>query len=282
MRIRAVCFVILGSAVISGCSISDTGDGAQPTATDSGVGGGAGLGGAGGGTAGSASGGTGGGIPEVCGGKCKGTNKTCVNDVCSCDSAMDIDIDNDPHSATCESRILTVEVIVGITHTWIGHLTLKLWSPTGTLMTLMSRPGFPETLDDGSESGPSAAVSMVGSAPIAFGVSGSPIEFVGGLGGGTLCQGGLPCNFTPFPGAGPGASALSKAFEGERWSGTWKLCAGDSEANVNGTLESFQVNVTTSAGPKSNVQSGLAALIADDAYDGTEGSMACATVDLAP
>ncbi len=277
MRPRAVYLGIFGFAACWACSLSDTGDGVQPGQTaDSGVGGSAGLGGGTGG-------GTGGGIPEVCSGKCKGPNKSCVNDVCNCKSAMDIDTDSDPHSATCEARIVTLAVTVGITHDWIGHLTLKLWSPTGTLMTLMSRPGFQETRDDGSESGTGAAVAMVGGARIKFGVSGSNIELVGGHdGGATPCQGSLPCAFAPFPDAAGGPQAFTTAFGGERWSGTWKLCAGDSEAGVTGTLDSFQIDVTTSAGPKSNVASGLNVPIPDNGYDGTEGSMGCATLDLAP
>ncbi len=282
MRQGAVFFLIfLGFAASTACALDDRGSSSTPNVSpDSGLGGG---GGAAGSAGSSGAGGGSGGIPQACGGKCPKTNiKDCnAQDMCQC-AANHVDLDPDPHAATCEAAINSVEVDVGVTHDFIGHLTIKLWGPTGTLITLMSRPGFAETSDDGVESGPSAQKSMVGSAPITFGGAGSSIETVGGLSGTTLCQGGMPCAFTPAPGAAAGPASLSQAFKGQQWSGTWKLCVGDSEAAAAGTLELFRVKVFTSAGAPTKEAVGLGLPIPDDGYNGSEGSMVCTTVALPP
>src|SRR4051812_37099880 len=38
----------------------------------------------------------------------------------------------------------------GLAHTWVGDLTIKVVSPNGTVVTLVSRMGLAETADDGS------------------------------------------------------------------------------------------------------------------------------------
>jgi len=43
-----------------------------------------------------------------------------------------------------------ISVDVTINHTWIGDLVLKLVSPDGDTLTLMSRAGYAETVDDGT------------------------------------------------------------------------------------------------------------------------------------
>ncbi|MEZ4226244.1 MAG: hypothetical protein R3B13_35180 [Polyangiaceae bacterium] len=266
---------LLGACALFACSL-DEGAG-RP---------GAGSGAAGAGGAGGASGSGGGGgdastLPEPCGGQCKDKAKeTCnANDECECLNGA-IDIDPAQHSASCEAPINAVEVGLGIQHEFIGHLVARLWGPTGAVITLMSRPGFNETIDDGSESGPSAHKALLGSAPISLGSSGGSIEQVAAVGGPTLCDGGAPCNFTPFPGAAQGPTSLTQAFKGLRWSGSWKLCVGDAEAVAAGSLESFRVKVVTGEGVHENQVESLNQPIQDDAYDGSEGSMACASLTL--
>ena len=49
-----------------------------------------------------------------------------------------------------DTTITDLNVEVGITHTWVGDLVIKLVSPSAEVLTLMSRPGFDEGVDDGS------------------------------------------------------------------------------------------------------------------------------------
>ena len=46
--------------------------------------------------------------------------------------------------------ITDIDVIVDIFHTWAGDMVWKLQSPSGTVVDLVSRPGFDEPADDGS------------------------------------------------------------------------------------------------------------------------------------
>ena len=53
---------------------------------------------------------------------------------------------NIPDSAS----LFNVNVTIALDHTYVGDLVIKLRSPDGTVVTLMSRPGFAETADDGN------------------------------------------------------------------------------------------------------------------------------------
>lgn len=44
----------------------------------------------------------------------------------------------------------TATVQVAMDHTWVGDLTIKLFSPAGTPNALVSRPGLVEAADDGT------------------------------------------------------------------------------------------------------------------------------------
>lgn len=51
---------------------------------------------------------------------------------------------------TDSMTITDVDVVIDIAYTWAGDLVWKLQSPSGTVVDLVSRPGFDEPADDGS------------------------------------------------------------------------------------------------------------------------------------
>ena len=55
---------------------------------------------------------------------------------------------NIPDSAT----LFDVNVTIALDHTWIGDLVIKVQDPSGTVITLMSRPGVSEPADNGDSS----------------------------------------------------------------------------------------------------------------------------------
>lgn len=136
-----------------------------------------------------------------------------------------------------------VQLEIGLTHTWIGDLTVKLQSPTGTTIGLMSRPGLVEAADDGTGCcGDSSDINV----PVTFQDGGTTdAETMGGtiLGAQFVCTDDGLCNYFPNPGAIGGGGFAT--FIGEEALGNWQVCVGDSEAADTGEISS--VNLTVSA-----------------------------------
>src|SRR5262249_24518109 len=126
--------------------------------------------------------------------------------------------------ATCTTAIGATTV--GLDHTWVGDLVVKLTSPHGTTVTLIDRAGGPGNrgnnfcqtlLDDGG------SVSIQSQPPAA----------------------------APFTGTFTPASPLS-AFNGENPNGTWTLAVQDLALLDTGSIRAFSLIVasTTSAAEK--------------------------------
>ncbi|MFN7928727.1 MAG: S8 family serine peptidase [Blastocatellia bacterium] len=106
----------------------------------------------------------------------------------------------------------------GLQHTWVGDVTLRLISPSGTVVTLMSQPGgannfgqnFCNTLLDDNAS--------------------ASIQNIGTTG--------------PYSGTFRPASPLA-AFNGEAPNGTWTLQAIDSVTGLTGVVRSFSLLIST-------------------------------------
>ncbi len=114
---------------------------------------------------------------------------------------------------------------VGITHDWVGDLVIKLTSPKGTTVTLLSRPGgannngrnFCQTLlDDDNANAPSIQQ-----------ISNSLTSPVG----------------PPYTGTFRPLNPLS-AFDGENPNGTWMLNVADVDSTSTGTLRAFSLILT--------------------------------------
>lgn len=133
--------------------------------------------------------------------------------------------------------VTSVQATLGMSHTWVGDLTIKLVSPTGTVVTLMSRPGTMEGADDGSGMGGDGSNLQTG----------SPITFVMGattssedMGSATadnraVCADDGICSYAPSHGAA--AAGDLTTFGGQMASGTWRFCVGDGASNDTGTID---------------------------------------------
>ncbi|MBV8761597.1 MAG: proprotein convertase P-domain-containing protein [Deltaproteobacteria bacterium] len=139
----------------------------------------------------------------------------------------------------CSQAITSVSVVLGMDHTWIGDLVIKLVSPAGTTVTLMSRPGFAETADDGT-GGPGTNADLVKAAPITFLQAATTSAENMGTSGLVVCQGDGVCQYAPNNGAAPAGNLTS--FNGQAAAGTWRLCVGDAEVADTGSIDQVKLN----------------------------------------
>jgi cysteine-rich repeat protein len=131
----------------------------------------------------------------------------------------------------------TVWLDVGIDHPFVGDLVIKLQSPSGTVTTLLSRPGFEEPDDTGAPDDAGDDSDLVASAPITFhALSPADAEQMGELlsTGTVICEDDPVCTFAPNGGAGPGNGL--EDFLGESPDGTWTVCVGDAVDKDDGGL----------------------------------------------
>src|SRR5436190_4652089 len=146
-----------------------------------------------------------------------------------------------------------VAVRVAIAHTWIGDLVIKVQSPAGTLVTLMSMPGVVESSDNGTSiTGDSSNLST--SFPIQF-EDGGPksAENMGNtiLNAQNVCEHDLPCTYDPNNGAAP--SGKLAALIGQNMLGTWRLYVGDAAVGDLGTLNEFTLIIVTDDSPQMRI-----------------------------
>ncbi|MFO0619142.1 MAG: proprotein convertase P-domain-containing protein [Polyangiaceae bacterium] len=143
----------------------------------------------------------------------------------------------------CNQTISNLTVLLGMNHTWVGDLTIKLRSPAGTVVTLMSLPGFVEFADDGVDDGNNSG-NLVNGFPITFATGAATSAENMGAGGSAVnvCQNDGLCSYNPNPGAAaPGTLA---SFNGQTAAGTWQLCVGDSATFDTGSIDQVRLNFT--------------------------------------
>ena len=131
-------------------------------------------------------------------------------------------------------------VTVAIEHTWIGDLTIKVESPAGTVATVLSRPGFAEAVDDGTDCCGDDA-NLVLTDPITFSTTDGLVdaESMGASLPATddvVCADDGECLFIPNPGAASDTGDLTNLFAGENPNGDWRVCVGDSVGFDSGNL----------------------------------------------
>ncbi len=136
-----------------------------------------------------------------------------------------------------------IEFRVGIDHTWLGDLTIKLESPKGTLLTLLSRAGPVMLPDDGT--GCCGDDSNLNSEfPITFRDSAFIMAHAMGATIGdhqVVCKDDNQCAFKPAPAAGPGTDFTD--FRGEDVAGTWWVCVGDSTKGDGGVVNNLSLTI---------------------------------------
>lgn len=147
--------------------------------------------------------------------------------------------------AVAAGTVQSVVLDIGLTHTWIGDLTVKLQSPTGTTIGLMSRPGLAEAADDGTGCcGDSSDINVA----VTFQDGGTTdAETMGSTITGTqfVCTDDGLCDYFPNPGASPGGGFAT--FIGEEALGNWQVCVGDSAAGDTGEISSVNLVVAALA-----------------------------------
>ncbi|HFE46418.1 MAG TPA: hypothetical protein ENJ18_13150 [Nannocystis exedens] len=136
-----------------------------------------------------------------------------------------------------------IEVKVGIDHAWVGDLVIKVFSPDGSVITVLSRPGLAEAADDGK------GVSVEGSdlsaaAPISFLMGAeNDAEKMGTMLGidEVICQVDGLCEY--FPNAGKALPGDLGDLAGEAAPGTWQVCVGDAGSADEGMLVDAKLKV---------------------------------------
>jgi hypothetical protein len=135
------------------------------------------------------------------------------------------------------------ELSIGIAHSFIGDLVIKVQSPALELLTVLNRPGYAETTDSGV-GGPGDDAVLLGVVPIRFA---DEAPFAAELMGSNLpakqavCIGDLECDFRPSPGMGPGSNFAG--FKGSKAAGTWQVCVGDAGKGHVGDLNSIVLTI---------------------------------------
>jgi subtilisin-like proprotein convertase family protein len=150
--------------------------------------------------------------------------------------------------ATFTGKVSDLSVSFLIDHTYVSDLTMKLYSPAGREVTLLSRPGIDEVADDGStppgQAGYAAnfsvsyVVSFFDSSPNDAERMGEGLRDDQAVGNFMIQS---PSLYRPSPGSA-GGSTLS-IFKGESPVGRWTLCIGDALAGDSGVLDLWQMTV---------------------------------------
>lgn len=175
----------------------------------------------------------------------------------------------------------SVEVELGIDHSFVGDLVVKLVTPRGGVTTLMHRPGFIASADDGNGSG-GANANLSPDHPITIttrpDVGEASAEDLGaGLASAaTVCASG-PCAFRPSAPA-----FTSSNLPRQPLAGPWKVCVGDAAGGDDGTLDSVRLRFdpTPVHGWASVGNISSSKPIPDGTFSGAIDGMAC--IDVTP
>ena len=131
---------------------------------------------------------------------------------------------------------------VGVTHTFISDLRMQLRSPSGQIITLMNRPGYPANRDG-------RGVDLAASYPITFtDTASNSAEDIGAAltRVQTACRDDQRCDYAPAPEGDSGLTSLG-GFIGENSAGDWQFCVSDVSRNDIGTLSSVELALTCNA-----------------------------------
>jgi subtilisin-like proprotein convertase family protein len=153
-----------------------------------------------------------------------------------------------PISVPDSATIADLNVTVAMRHTWVGDLTIKLVSPTGTVVTLVSRPGQAEAADNGADPPFGEPSNLIIASPITYDDSAAnSAEDMGTTPtdldtNGVNCQTDLICTRAPDPGAAVAGNLTT--FNGQDTSGTWTLYIGDGGQGDTGSIDTVTLTFT--------------------------------------
>jgi subtilisin-like proprotein convertase family protein len=140
------------------------------------------------------------------------------------------------------NTVAGVSFDIGVTHGWIGDLTIKLLSPAGTVTTVLNRPGY--VIPDDGTGTLGEASNLVASSVITFRDGGATdAELMGSTisPSQAVCQDDGLCDYAPnADSATPGVLA---DLHGESVLGDWQLCFGDSGAGETGVIDYMALSI---------------------------------------
>ncbi len=135
-----------------------------------------------------------------------------------------------------------VRLEVGMDHSYVGDITIKVVSPAGKILTALGRPGPEAPLADTGVPccGSSANLGAMFPFVLANAATIGGKDMGKGLGNNqVICKDENPkldpCQFKPYKGGGPGTDFSD--YAGDNSVGTWKVCFGDSGAGDLGKLQ---------------------------------------------
>jgi subtilisin-like proprotein convertase family protein len=137
------------------------------------------------------------------------------------------------------------QVQVSLDHSWVGDLTMKLFSPGNVkILTVMSMPGFVEPADNGMGTSFESS-DLAKSFPLIYRDGGKKdAELMGNTISGSeiVCKDDLACDYFPNKGA---AATLGKFSDlvGTASGGVWKFCIGDSQPGDVGKIEKVKLTL---------------------------------------
>ncbi len=138
--------------------------------------------------------------------------------------------------------VTSVSLDVVLDHTWVGDLAIELFSPAGTELQLMARPGT--AIGNEQRGGPFGDSSNLRpTAPITF--LDSALASAETMGQGVGNNGTIPAgSFRPDAGGWTTDITTLAGFVGEQAGGLWTLRVGDYANGDLGTLVQWNLNVT--------------------------------------
>ena len=148
------------------------------------------------------------------------------------------------HGGVANTRVSEVRVDIAIDHSWLGDLVLKLVSPQGRVVTLLSRAGADDPADTYFETPTGDSSNLQSSDPITFedGVVDDAESMGSSIGsGGEACKDDQRCIYRPNPQLGPGISFAD--YIGESPVGTWRLCAADGDDTDEGSIDALTITI---------------------------------------
>jgi subtilisin-like proprotein convertase family protein len=144
--------------------------------------------------------------------------------------------------------VSAVSLVLQIDHTWVGDLTVKLRSPSGTILTLVDRPRGDNTNvpgDTGTGGGGDSSDLNSGAALLFSDSSPEDPEDMGkGIPGDqVVCVQDFRCQFKPNRDSASGPTGFAAAFKGQQAGGDWTLFVGDSTEFDTGTLAAWSITI---------------------------------------
>jgi subtilisin-like proprotein convertase family protein len=133
---------------------------------------------------------------------------------------------------------------LGLTHTWIGDLTVKVVPPSGSpIVTLFNRPGVPTTAAGDS-------TDLINTSPLSFAdaFTDDPETMGNTLSTSQVaCLNDARCNYRTNRDAETGSTATNlAALNGQAAAGNWQVCVGDSAGLDTGSI--CAVTITAGSG----------------------------------